>query len=749
MSLTIGDLVGYIRADGSDFERNLARSQLSMEGFQLGVDGRLRDISGRFVDEAQVMGRALADGFTEAEREGTRITTVFDSVAHAQSRTLRGRVRAVQAAARRMGSTLERVADRVERAWSRIDWRKIGGGAVGLGKILANFTKISAALGGVLQGAAGVAAAVAEIGPAAGVAVSGLIAVRLAAVALKLGMVGVEDAVTAALDPSKTKEFNEALKKLSPSAQAFAKQVKALAPEFKRLQQDVQERLFKGLDGVLKDMGKTTLPVLRNGLVNASGALNLMAKNVGNTAVGLSKSGTLGTAISWANQGLFNLSRIPGQIVQGLVQIGAAAGPSFAKLTGAAGKAFDKFADKMQKAFESGAMQRAIEEAIRAVGQLLRVVGNFARGVRNIFSGITQDGGGLFDILEKISAAFMRLTASKEFQSILNQLSMTAGTLVDAILPLLLEAFRQLAPVIEALAPVVREFIEKIGPELIPVIQELGPVLVDIAKILEEQLPFAILLTTTLLQVLVIALRAVHWVLQNVVIPVVTWLRKIFESDFVQSLGQATKAITAFVRHALSSWENFKRTVTTIMSVLLVAVVDRVNKIRNYLVDGVLQAVNRAASYFQGLPSQILAALGDIGNLLYGAGQRIIGGFMAGIRSSLGPLRAQLSAVTSMIPDWKGPAERDARLLTPAGRSVMQGFMGGIASQVPALQRQLAGITTGLPGMAMGAGAGAYGNTAAAAQRPIVIQLTGPGLKDVIRDIVQVDGGDVQVSLGR
>lgn len=81
---------------------------------------------------------------------------------------------------------------------------------------------------------------------------------------------------------------------------------------------------------------------------------------------------------------------------------------------------------------------------------------------------------------------------------------------------------------------------------------------------------------------------------------------------------------------------------------------------------------------------------------------------------------------------------------------MIEGFQRGIAAQVPLLQRQLAAVTTSLPGTAMDVGA--YGGAAAggAASQPIVIELRGPGLKDVISDIVQVSGfGNVQVAFGQ
>lgn len=436
-ALNVGELVGLIRADDSGMRRGLGDAELRMRGFQRDVEGRLRHLDGRFA----TVGEQIAAGLREGTDEGDRFSLSLRSVAGMAGR--------------------------------------LGGLAASIGGIAA---KLSAAV----PLAAGLAAAVGNIAPAAGLAATGMFAVVLASNALKLGMVGVSDAVSAALDPSKAEEFNEALKKLSPSAQAFAKQVKALQPEFKKLQQDVQEKLFKGLNTVLKDMAKHTLPVVRNGLVGAAGALNLMAQNVGNTAVGLSRSGALGKAISGANEGLYNLSRIPAQIVQGLTQVAAAAAPSFGKLTAAAGSAFDKFAEKMQKAFESGAMQDAIERAIALIGDLADVAGNVLRIIGNVFGAAEVSGGGFLGVLKEITGQLADAFGSPEVQGGLKAIFGVMAQIGKSVGPVLVSLLKTLGQVFEVLGPPVEELVKHLGAGLLKVADALGPVLVELAKVVGE-----------------------------------------------------------------------------------------------------------------------------------------------------------------------------------------------------------------------------------------------------------------------
>lgn len=438
--LNIGTLTGFLRADDSGMRRGLSDGELRMRGFQRDMEGRIRHLDGRFA----TLGEQIAAGLRTGSDEGRRFSFSL------------GRIISV---------------------------------AGGLGGVAASFVRIGLLIGAAVPLAAGLAAAIANIAPAAALAATGIIAMQLATQTLKIGMIGVKEAITAALDPSKAEEFDEALKKLAPNARAFALEVKKLSPEFKKLQQDVQNRMFKDFDRLVQDLAKYTLPHVRKGLKETAAALNAMGLSAGNAGVRMGKNGTLGEAITGATAGLKNLSRIPGQVVTGLIQIGAAAAPAFDRVTKAAGKAFDRLAEGIQSAFDSGALTEAIDAAIDNIKQLGRIGGNILSGLGNIIKGVSVDGQGLFGTLEKITQAFEDLTASKEFQSALKELSKTVGQLVDSALPLLKEAFKAILPVIENIAPPIRDLIKSVGEKLKPVIEKLAPVLEKLSEAFAELIP--------------------------------------------------------------------------------------------------------------------------------------------------------------------------------------------------------------------------------------------------------------------
>lgn len=366
-------------------------------------------------------------------------------------------------------------------------------GAVNLGKAfkglipsLGRVQKIILAVGAAsvasLPALAGVAAAVEQIAPAAALAAPSLLTVALAAGTVKLAMNGMEDAIKAAFDPETSpEELAEALKGLAPEARAFVLELQKMKTGLKDVQQAVQQNFFKGFDDALKLLGDRTLPIFSRALQNTSNVLNGMAHGVAGAALELGDNGTLGKALNSANRGLLNLVKVPGQVTTAFGQLAAAAGPSFERLTKAAADAATSISERLSASFESDGLEDAIDNALDALAQFGRSVGNIFEGLGNIFSTVSQQGGGLFATLEKITQAFADVTATRGFQDALKALTETAGNLVSTVLPLISKALQTLGPVFQALGPPLDLLIKALGEALGPIIEALGPPLVSLA----------------------------------------------------------------------------------------------------------------------------------------------------------------------------------------------------------------------------------------------------------------------------
>ncbi|MFB8101353.1 hypothetical protein ACFC3O_00700 [Streptomyces sp. NPDC056007] len=411
------------------------------------------------------------------------------------------------------------------------------GRAVGAaGRLAAPFAAAGAAVGSIVPLLAGVLSALAQIAPAAGLAATGVLAVGLAAGALKIGMMGVGDALKNAFDPDSAEAYAESLKRLAPNARSFVETIRGLGPQFDKLKMQVQSNLFEGLGKSVKQAAKAAGPDLSLALTTSAGALNRMGRQVLNTATGLSKSGAFGKAIGSATTGLYNLIPLPATIVQGLIQIGAAAGPAFERLTKRGGSALDRLSARMTRAFESGGMERAIEKAIDLLGQLGRVVGNIGGIFGNLFKGATTSGEGLFSTLETITGSLRDATGTDGFQRALRALSETMRVVATTVGPLLGQALAVLGPVVEALAPPVQLLVTALGAGLSRVLTALGPVLSAAATAVGQLVVALLPMVDVAADLIVATLPAL--------LPLLTSLSAIFvaAAPFVQQLASNLSA---------------------------------------------------------------------------------------------------------------------------------------------------------------------------------------------------------------
>jgi phage-related protein len=168
--------------------------------------------------------------------------------------------------------------------------------------------------------------------------------------------------------------------------------------------------------------------------------------------------------------------------------------------------------------------------------------------------------------------------------------------------------------------------------------------------------------------------------------------------------------------------------------------------------------VTGALKFLIALPGRINGVFANAGNILRDVGKRIIGGLLDGLKDGFRKVEQFLSSVTDKIPDWKGPARKDAKLLTENGQLVMEGFLGGLESRYGAVQRSLGGFTDSLSTntrVTGSVGSVAASTAGSKAQQPIVLEFAATGDKvmeaifEEIRKRIRVKGGNVQAVLGR
>lgn len=546
MSTPAGDdLVGNatIRVDGDTDPATRA-----LAGFSRDAQGRLRDVRGRFVSETQLINRTVTNNTPTLTVNTTPATNALNTF----TRDVNGRLRDVNGRFVRAGDDVSNSLTRAAGGGSRFTVSLRGlanaaGTAAGvLGRVGIGIGAIGAAAGTAAPLLAGIVTTLENIAPAGAVAVTGMLAITQATAAIKLGMVGVEDAVTSAFDTSEAgaKKFDEALKKLAPNARAFAVQVRGLQPAFQRFQQGIQNRLFAGFAGELKGLSTTVLPVVRKNLNGTADTLNRMALGAGAAARGLATSGTLGKAMAGANKGLTNLQKIPGQVVTGLGQLAAAAAPAFDRLTAGAAGFATRIGEKLNKAFESGALEKAVNAAVDVLKDLGTVAGNVFGILGNIMRPVQAAGGGLVGTLKEITGALREATATEGFQSAISSVAQVMATLARTAGPLLGQALAAIGPIFTTLQGPAQTLIESLGAGLSPVIGALGPVLQSAAAaigvLVEAASPLLLVvgqLAASLLPALIPILDAAQTVFAALA-PVVQTLSKTLQATLAPILAQ-------------------------------------------------------------------------------------------------------------------------------------------------------------------------------------------------------------------
>jgi hypothetical protein len=110
-------------------------------------------------------------------------------------------------------------------------------------------------------------------------------------------------------------------------------------------------------------------------------------------------------------------------------------------------------------------------------------------------------------------------------------------------------------------------------------------------------------------------------------------------------------------------------------------------------VDFLKKLPGRAWDAVKDAPNRIKKVFSSAFEWLKDAGGKIIGGLIRGIKDAIPGLTGVLDWVTGMIPDWKGPEDKDRKLLEPTGRMIMGGLTSGIKQGADDVRVELAGLT--------------------------------------------------------
>ncbi|TFV33238.1 hypothetical protein E4K10_30790 [Streptomyces sp. T1317-0309] len=323
----------------------------------------------------------------------------------------------------------------------------------------------------------------AALAPALGIIAAGPAAIagfQAAMGALKLALMGVSDAFSAALTGSAA-EFQKSLENLSPAAQAAAREVRALKPAFDNLRNSVQDAFFEKIEGDITRTANALKGPLKSGLTSISAAWGAAAKGALGYVQGAQGVANVKSILGGTAQAVTGLSQTTNKLTAGLLQVAAVISQRFGgELESGISRLGERFGTFLQEAAQGGDAVRWVDNALTVFAQL----GGIAQNVGSILSGVFQaanvSGGGLLNNIQTITGAFSEFVNSAAGQTAITNVFRTVAQIAAQLGPILSALVTQLGGIAPALGPI----FTALGPALVNLINALGPALAQIAPAL-------------------------------------------------------------------------------------------------------------------------------------------------------------------------------------------------------------------------------------------------------------------------
>lgn len=173
-------------------------------------------------------------------------------------------------------------------------------------------------------------------------------------------------------------------------------------------------------------------------------------------------------------------------------------------------------------------------------------------------------------------------------------------------------------------------------------------------------------------------------------------------SNMVQSVvnffsnlkSRASNTVSNMVSSVKNFFSNMKNNASNTVSNLVSSVVNFFSNLKGRVSSTVSNMVSTVIGKIQELPGRIQSAVSGAGSWLVNAGRRVVQGFIDGVSGMFSSVASKFSELTNLIPDWKGPADVDAKLLTGNGELIMQSLVDGFDKGIPKVRETLSSLTS-------------------------------------------------------
>ncbi|MFF0867625.1 hypothetical protein ACFYUV_38090 [Nonomuraea sp. NPDC003560] len=369
-------------------------------------------------------------------------------------------------------------------------------GLAGLESLAAKAEKLDgvAKAGGLAIMASHAVQLTAALAPAAGAILAlpaAMGAAQTAAATLKIGMVGVGEAMSAVAEGD-SKKLAESLKDLTPAAAAFVRESAALKTSaFDPLRKAVQEKLFDRLTRPLKTAATSVLPTAKAGMTDVAGALNSMGREGLRVASTPFFRGQLATVFSGTAKTARTLRGGIEPLVAIVLRLTNVGMPLVQRMTGWAVEGAKSAAAFLKSKDGAAALAGVVQRAGDTLASLGRIAANIGVGLAGIFKAAGSEGDGLLTTLEKLTGRFAAWAQSAKGQEQIGQafaflsqaaaglgpiLSLLAGPLATVVgwITQLPEPVRSAAAQALAFALVAGGLASKLGPAVSGLVSLVG-----------------------------------------------------------------------------------------------------------------------------------------------------------------------------------------------------------------------------------------------------------------------------------
>jgi len=293
-------------------------------------------------------------------------------------------------------------------------------------------------------------------------------------------------------------KFNEAMKELSPAAQALVRTLISFKEPLKALGDVAAQGLFPGVQAgleALRPLFEKLTPVI----FATARVMGDFVRKLGELIGGKAFSSDLVTIGSANTKVIKTLGDAFLTILPAITDIAVAAIPLVQGLADMAKEWANSAAGAARFGRESGGLANFFAKTLDVVRKVFRIIGNVFSILKNIF-GAASDGIPILDILTRITDRMADFISKARESGALKNFFATIGTIFGAVfgkVKLLFDILSKEDGVFDAIGRVVQELaplFERLGPVVGVLADALGRVLIAVLPILTPLLTLAVIL---------------------------------------------------------------------------------------------------------------------------------------------------------------------------------------------------------------------------------------------------------------